>query len=165
MIKAKILYDEVARLEQGLYAWLTPGERSILNILGLVKDAPFKTCSSTDLHCTLIYCKGPLPKALRVPDDKVCAAFLTQLLTWEDHKGRRILVAELQSEEIQALHQVLVAEGLKHSYPEYSPHITLAKDVKLDAEARIFISSVNERLKAKPTRVVFDPTIKAAPLS
>jgi hypothetical protein len=138
-IQARILYDDIRGQDStgGLYVWADPDESSVLEIQKLMKGAPFSTRDSTEYHTTVLYHKGHLPHGVKVPIDRQCKAEITRLLTWVDHKGRTICVASLDSPDLQRLHSELLGEGFTHSFPTYEAHISVGKDLTMDAKTRL----------------------------
>lgn len=163
-ITAKMLYNDVKEMHGGIYVWLDPDEESLLHLQKLMKGAPFKTYDSTEVHCTVLHCSSELPEDLDVPEDRQLPAEVNMLDVWDDHKGRKILVARLGSDELHDLHAALTGQGLTHSFDDYTPHITLGKDLKLDAETRLWIEQVNHRLADEALFLWFAPELKATAL-
>lgn len=52
------------------------------------------------------------------------------------------IVANVQHPFLQTIHDSLETLGMEHTYPEFSPHITIAYDVDID-EARLKCSGLN----------------------
>lgn len=156
-------YDAIAKLEDGLYVWLTPDDLSTLSVLELLKSAPFKTKDSTELHCTVLYCNNAIPLHIEVPDDKPRYARAVKIDTWVDHKGRTIAVLLLDKDgDLQDLHNVFIDQGLKHSYPEYNAHMTVAKDIEVTGEVERWLQVVNTRLRDYPLWVGFNDAVRGA---
>jgi len=166
-IQARILYDDIRGSDSrgGLYVWVDPSDSSVLQIQKLMKGAPFKLRDTTEYHTTVLYHQGVLPHGVKVPIDRECKADITKLLIWEDHKGRLICVASLYSPDLQALHQELLGEGLTHSFPTFEAHMSVGKDLKMDAKTRLWVDGRNEYLKVCPIPIVFDRNLKAASLA
>lgn len=161
-LEAKILYDRIRRKNRGLYVWLIPDENSTLDILDLIETAPFKVFNATELHCTVLHCKqSELPPRINEPKDVVYKSQLTGFQTWQDHKNRTIVVACLDG--LADLHKLLTRQGLIHSYADFNPHITIAKDIKLDAEARLWLLKANRFVYRRSQSVVFRSQIMASP--
>lgn len=167
LIIAKILYEDIHGLSPngGLYVWLDPDESSVLKIHSLLKGAPFKTHDGTEYHMTVFYHTGALPKhEVNPPEDRELSADLSELAVWVDHKGRNIIVGLLDGLELHALHDELAQQGFVHGHPEYNPHLSLGKDVVLNAETRIWLDTRNEALRMNPIQITFDPKLKATSL-
>ncbi len=161
-ITAKILYDKVRDMAAGLYVWTNPDEQSVLDILRYLKGAPFKVYSSTELHCTVLHCNDPLPHTIQVPGDRPFEAHITSIDTWQDHKDRTIVVLTLDCPELMQVNQALQAQGLTHSYPDFTPHITVAKAIELDASTRLWLDITNARLRINPGRIALGPQLTAS---
>lgn len=163
-VEARILYDDIREHDSrgGLYVWVDPDEHSVLKIQQLMAGAPFKLRDSTEYHATVLFHKGELPHGVRPPIDRPCKATITGLLLWEDHKKRNIVVLGLDSPDLQRLHAELLGESLTHSFPDYEVHISVGKDVEMNAETRIWLEGRNEYLKASPLDIEFDQKLKAS---
>lgn len=130
----------------------------------LVKEAPFKVNHSTDYHCTVMYSKVLAPEVKLV--DQALMGFIKEVTHWIDHRGRNIVVAQIDSLDLQSIHNDLAAQGLEHSYTSYNPHITLGYDVgHIGPAARLWVNRMNERLSQRPLRISFDPCIRGSSLS
>lgn len=161
-VEAKLYYEQILEDRAGLYAWLTPDEESLLALQRLMRHCPFKTENLTKLHCTVLYCKGQLPLNVTTPEDRQLPAMVVFLDLWVDHQGDTIVVARLNSEELEDLHNGLKQQGLQHSFDDYNPHITLAKGIKLDAAARLWIDQRNRELSEEPLFIWFAKELKGA---
>lgn len=161
-VAAKMMYSDIREYQAGIYAWLDPDEESLMILQRLMRHCPFKTENLTKLHTTVLYCKGPIiPDSIQVPEDRAIPAELSFLDIWEDHEGEYIVVGRLVSEELQELHASLTSQGLKHSFDDYSPHITLAKGINLDAAARLWIDQRNRELREESLYLWFSKELKA----
>lgn len=165
-VTAKILYEDIHGLSPngGLYVWLDPDESSVLKLHSLLKGAPFKTHDGTEFHMTVLHHKGKLPSQANPPEDQPLSADLSEIVVWVDHKQRNILVGLLDGLELHALHDSLIDQEFVHSHDEYNPHISLGKDLVLNAETRVWIDTRNDSLRANPMRITFDPKLKATSL-
>lgn len=165
LITAEVHYKEILDEGAGIYMWLNPDEKSTLDLLRLVRAAPFKSRDSTELHCTIMYCTKHMPLDIEAPVDQVYGADVCRIDHWIDHKGRNILVFALDSNELQVLHANLRKQALTHSYDAFSPHISVAKDIAWNAEQRLWVDEVNQRLISQPLHITFSPQLRAAPIS
>lgn len=159
-VAAKVLYEDIREYQAGIYCWLDPDEESLLILQRLMRHCPFKTENLTKLHTTVLYCKGPIPLNIQVPEDRPIPAELSFLEIWKDHEDDYIVVGRLVSDELQDLHKSLVDQGLKHSFDDYAPHITLAKGLKLDAAARLWIDQRNRELREESLYLWFAKELK-----
>jgi 2'-5' RNA ligase len=163
-VYARILYDEVknANPEGGLYVWCTPDSRSTLKLQKLMAGAPFKTRNTTQLHCTIMYHHDVLPESVDVPEDREMTGLLRELVIWDEPNGESILVGVLHSEDLQELHQELEGQGLKHSFEDYTAHISLGKDLQKDEQTLAWIQEKNELLDGLPIVIDFDACLKGS---
>lgn len=161
-IQAHIDYEDIGD-SNGLYVWVTPDESATNRILRLLTTAPFKTYDGTELHCTIMHSRD-FPQDAAPIEDRSCFAVLEAFVTWQDHKDRTIVVAALNSPDLKDVHRVLIEQGCVHGYPEYNPHITVAKDIVLDADARLWLDEVNRCLESYEFNLKFSPQLRATPL-
>lgn len=157
------VYPSVWDSNHGMYVWVTPNGKAMQALTLLLRDAPFKVFNGTELHCTLIHCKPgtPMPDYTDVdlPQDRITNADAYNITHWIDHKQRVILVLELSSDILEELHAQLQASGFEHSYHEYNPHITIAKDIELNAETRMWLEAKNAKLNDTPLYMEFVPEL------
>lgn len=166
-VYAQILYDEIRSADSrgGLYVWIDPDEHSILKLGSLVSDAPFKPIQSTTMHVTVLFHQDHLPFGVKPPLDRRCTGSLVRLKVWTDHKGKKVLVCEIDSPDLQRLHQELLGEGLAHSFPDYQTHLTLCYDTPAEAAVRLWIEQKNQELADQPIQLAFGPQLKAEALN
>jgi hypothetical protein len=166
-VEARILYDSIRGLnpEGGIYVWCVPSARSTLKLQKLMQGAPFKTRCTTQLHCTIMYHHDVLPEQIEVPEDREMVGLLRELKIWEEPDGELILVGVLHSEDLQELHEELGAQGLKHSFEDYTAHISLGKDLQKDPQTLEWIEEKNAMLDGIPFIVDFDACIKGSSLA
>ena len=166
-VESRILYDSIRRMspDGGLYVWCVPSERSILKLQKLMKGAPFNTRNTTQLHCTIMYHHDVLPEQIEVPEDREMVGLLRQLKIWKEPDGELILVGILHSEDLQELHEELGAQGLKHSFEDYTAHISLGKHLEEDEQTLAWIEERNAMLDGLPFVIDFDACIKGSSLA
>ncbi len=82
-----------------------------------------------EYHCTLIYSKVSCPDVEQEDFDLPCNAMIVGFkILGVDEK---VLVAELYCPNAVRLHDLFMKKyGATHDYPEYIPHVTIAKDFK-----------------------------------
>jgi hypothetical protein len=165
-IEARILYDSIKQMnpDGGLYVWITPSARSTLKLQKLMQGAPFKTRNTTQLHCTIMYHHDVLPEVIEVPEDRERVGLLRELVIWTEPDGENILVGLIHSEDLQELHEELGSQGLKHSFEDYTAHISLGKDLHKDPQTLEWIEERNDLLNGLPFIVEFDTCIKGSSL-
>lgn len=170
-VQARVLYNRILNgtiKPKGLYVFLTPNDAALVNLAQLLASCPVKTYNVTELHCTALYCVSDDLPSLQdsdIPSDMPRKARVSGVVQWEDHKGRTIWVLALDSPDVQTLHTQLVGGlGFTHSYPDFNPHISIAKDVTVDAAARTWFDQVNEALETHKVYIQFDDAVKAGPL-
>jgi len=130
-----------------------------------MKGAPFRTRATTQLHCTIMYHHDVLPEQIEVPEDREMVGLLRELVVWTEPDGENILVGVLHSEDLQELHDELGAQGLKHSFEDYTAHISLGKDLQNDPQTLEWIAEKNAMLDGLPFVIDFDACIKGSSLA
>ena len=160
-VVAAVLYEEIARYEDGLYVWVDPSEASILTLTQLLKTAPFKTKDCTEMHATVLHCSGVLPKSIEVDDKPQYGAVATKFEMWIDHKQRAIVVLSMNSPDLEKAHKQFTAQGLEHGYHEYNPHMTVGKNVETGPGLDQWLASMNAMLELTKPKLIFDQ-LKAA---
>lgn len=111
----------------GTYVCVLPDARAKLN-LGYIAKAlgvPLHDDDFEELHSTVMYSKGHFARDLSIKADQKFVAFVKGIEFWDGHDGDGYLVVTLDSPDLQALHTEWAARGLVHSFPDYSPHVTL----------------------------------------
>lgn len=166
-VESRILYDSIRQLnpDGGLYVWIIPSERSILKLQKLMRGAPFPTRNTTQLHCTIMYHHDALPEQIEIPEDREMVGLLRELKIWKEPDGELILVGILHSEDLQELHAELAEQGLKHSFEDYTAHISLGKDLMKDEQVLEWIEEKNAFLDGVPFVIDFDACIKGSSLA
>ena len=165
-ITAKILYDEImsSSPQGGFYVWLDPDEQTCLVLQKALSGAPFKTRNTTEFHTTVLYHQGDVPTDVSVPKDREISGEITEFVVWEEKDGENIIVALVKSPRLMSLHYELIGERFKHSFDDYTPHISVGKKVELNATVRTWLEEVNDFLKENPIPVVYDKALKASSL-
>lgn len=165
-ITARIHYDDIRADDSrgGLYVWVDPDESSVLAIQKLMKGAPFDTRNTTEYHTTVLFHKGELPHGVKPPVDRACKARVTEIALWDDHKNRKIAVLLLDSPDLQRLHAELLGENLTHSFDDYATHMSVGKNVEMNAGTRVWLDERNQMLAEQELTITFDPKLKASSL-
>ena len=142
---------EATDTKTGNYVSVGCATPDILKNLDMKSGSPNK-----EPHVTLIYSKESKlnPKDVLsdiqvkfgtkdIPCEVVEAAKFDSLpKKSERDMHKACIVLKLKSKKLDEIHSFLKAEGLSHSYPEFSPHLTLYYDVDAD-EASIVTSTLN----------------------
>jgi len=121
----------VVDLPQGIFIKVIPTTDSLKLITHRCFELEYYKKLQEDLHCTVIYSTTPtrnidlpfISKKLRFK------AIATKLEYWPTNEGNIVLC--LDSSDLQSLHEQFLAAGLKHSFSEYKPHVTLINPLSL----------------------------------
>lgn len=145
----------------GFYAWSDPDAESILRLRSLCTGAPFNGTSATKLHCTLIYSHLGVPSfeefLANLGEDPTFKCLIKEIAFWPDTTPTNgYLVATLASPQLQDFHKLLSDMGLKHSFEEYTPHITIGSDVELTPEVESWIDQQNSLLRDSPIAITLE---------
>jgi hypothetical protein len=141
---------------EGLYVARFLDNTSIINLSNFIHKMGITRLSPEDannLHCTIVYSRAARPDDLIGPIQSPVKAHLIGFEHWPGHDGSGYLVAKLESSGLQAIHRYWISMGCEHSFPEYSPHITLkhpCSEFNYDADASI--RAANELMR-KPLMI------------
>ena len=81
---------------------------------------------TSELHCTLSYSKGCFPKQATTSKARVFTAKVVDVQYWSGHDNDGYVVVILDSVDLVARNRYWTQHGLKHSFEDYTPHVTLA---------------------------------------
>lgn len=150
----------------GMYSKLIPFKGKQKNELtNFLQKQPIRTPFKinefyTDPHLTVIWSKIAVSKTdiLGICENicKLYRATVTSATYWEGHNKIGYVVLNVDSDDIQALHELLLKMGAIHSHQSYEPHITIASNVGAqNSEIRNWISVMNEKLAKRPLPISF----------
>jgi 2'-5' RNA ligase len=117
------------------YACALPDRESRRRLLEavLATEPPFDPAELRDhAHVTLVYSRkaGADMARLRLPEQGMSVeAHVCGLEYWDGHNDTGYVVVKLESQGLHDLHERLKAAGAEHSFPDYSPHMTVAAKV------------------------------------
>ena len=108
----------------GFYCSMLLSEASKTRIASLCDryDLPFTEID--ELHCTVMYSPEHVPDSIPIPKNMPIKGKIYGLALFGDNDH---LVALVDSPELMAFNRRIVRNGAVSTYPEYRPHITLAK--------------------------------------
>lgn len=114
----------------GTYASVVPDDRSVIKISEWVRRLGygFDESEIDELHCTVVYSKKVLGP-VTYEAGRSYSARLERFEYLPGHDNAGYVVAILYSPELEELHKQWLARGAVHSFPDYTPHITLVKDL------------------------------------
>ena len=107
-------------------------------------------------HVTLMYSVGT-----DVPEEKIKKAIewmtgsrtaksnSVDVFDSQDNPSSGCIVLKIDSDHLQNIHEELKRIGLRHSYSDYQPHVTLAYGVDIE-EARSTAKQLNKKLQETP---------------
>ena len=117
------------------YACAVPTRDTVSRLLRVVDGTfpPFDPAELRDeAHCTLVYSKkaGIDPGRLAVgPGQLSLEARMIRVEYWDGHNNTGYVVLKLDSPDMTALHRRFVEAGAKHSFDDYTPHLTIGAKV------------------------------------
>lgn len=102
-----------------------------------------------DLHCTLLYSKDSKTN-VKIPyiskDDRFTAK-AKELVYWPGHDDTGYIVLKLKSKDLQELNQKFrTSTGLKATFPDYQPHITLIHPVPNKEDLEEIVNEINKEI-------------------
>lgn len=144
--------------DAGMYSRLIPiggKEKNAVTNLITSNPPPFKINEYfNDPHLTVIWSRIALNRndILSVcPRGRRYGAFVTGVTYWSGHNNVGYVVLNIDSSDIQELHELLIKLGAQHSFNSFEPHITVATGVgALNPEIRNWMEVINERLWHRP---------------
>lgn len=128
--------------QNGTYTCVKPDDATRVKLLQYMQDNLSNIdgieLSADDLHCTIVYSREPVP-VLEVLEVQfpIIANFKQFSLFGENND---VLVAEIQSEQLTQIFNQSSDLGAVSDWPDYKPHITLAKNVgQIDLDSLRYI--------------------------
>lgn len=139
----------LTRESSGTYVCALPDKDAVATLLRIGDYLGIKVDSS-ELHCTLSYAKGCFPKQAKTSKARRFSARIAGLQFWDGHDNDGYLVVMLDSLSLIERNQYWAAHGLKHSFDDYSPHVTLVSKLDktpelitaMDKTSRVFINRI-----------------------
>jgi 2'-5' RNA ligase len=109
-------------------------------------------------HTTVLYSRSDVPTAQKILDfitkDIELSAIGFKLFDSMDNPESAALVLEFEAPQLVALHNLLVANGGTHDYPDYTPHLTVSYKASKDLDLTQFklpdFKMVVRKFKAEP---------------
>ena len=149
--------------QNGLYASLTPvyGTRELwARLTDTFKKFNVEPEPEDELHVTLMYSRESAPDVhhLMAMHDQQPVHSLhavpKNLEYWAGHDGAGYVVLHLDGEEIHSRHSQYKNIGCAHSFDDFTPHMTVVKDLADGPELQAAISEINEHLKTCAYKIV-----------
>lgn len=142
-------------MSSGTYVCVLPDKESKLKLakISAALGHPIPIAEVEDLHSTVMYSKGSFPRELSLPRKRF-GAKVVGLEFWDGHNNDGYVVVILDSPDLVARNRFWTAQGLKHSFDDYTPHVTLFSKIEKTPELVNKINAVSK--KAIGTTLVFD---------
>lgn len=143
----------------GFYAWLNVAQDSLEDILNFIPELHINARQLADLHCTVMYSKTPVPvgkidENKQLPDPRFIQEVGVKGITWwPGHKEQGVLVLLLDPTHIQHLHEKWKKLGAIPTYPDYTPHITLATDIEYTDKIKSLVENKMNEIDDNPFRI------------
>lgn len=82
-----------------------------------------------------------------------------EVIWWAGHDNEGYLVLKLNSSALQAIHKKWKLAGVKHSFEDYNPHITLATGLPdpNTTDMKISVKLLRMHLRKTPLNIVLEP--------
>lgn len=140
--------------ENGCYVYVSPTEITFKQ--AFVKMFPeLPVTPDGELHCTVMYSPEGTPDkdaAFTLLDtDREFPAAISELVCWEGHDKAGYMVLKLTSLDLSNRHMQWRGLGCVPTFPDYTPHITMAKKVELTDELKQKIAEFNAYLTGLPS--------------
>ncbi len=138
----------------GFYCSMLLSSASVTRIASLCDRIGYPFTQKDEIHCTVMYSPEHVPSSIPVPPKMPIKGQIVRFELFGEEKDH--LVALVESAELKALNKKLVDAGAVSTYPEYRPHVTVAKipsDKKQEVTAKFmpidieFVSITIEDIK------------------
>lgn len=152
----------------GLYVNCKLTDQSNTELFNYLKNnlKDFPLTPPTEYHTTIIYGRDTVmsyakaqivasnPSTSREP----ITGYVEKLAYWDGHDKTGYLVAIIQSPALKAIHEKWIAAGARHSFEDYTPHITIAQELpdpfKVD-NLKIVMKNINLYLRRNELGITF----------
>ena len=118
-------------MSSGTYICVIPDEESTLKLIKISAALGYKIPSDEveNLHSTVMYSKGKFPKGLPL-ERKRFGAKISGIEFWDGHDNDGYVVLTLDAPDLVARNRFWAAQGLTHSFEDYTPHVTLFSKIE-----------------------------------
>lgn len=144
------LIQEAMNTRRGNYVQIKTEFPQIMDIMDISSGS-----KSKDPHITLVYSKestvdkNELLKAIKQQFKDYGVAEIVGADQFGKEDDTACIVIKLRQQQLNKINAALCSYGdIKHSYPEFSPHLTLFYDVDQD-EATYWVKWLNSRVKGQ----------------
>ena len=109
----------------GFYCSMLLSDASVKRIEAMCKKVGVPYTQKDEIHCTVMYSPDNVPKTIPVPKNMPMEGTGTRFERFGPEKDHLVLL--LDSPELHELNRRIVAAGAVSTYPEYRPHVTVAR--------------------------------------
>jgi hypothetical protein len=151
ILKGKIYAQPLYSGTAGVYSCVSVLPESLRPLNLLAEYAGFTL--DKDLHATIMWCKNKGIPEHKVSEfsNSIYKAKVGKLAWWAGHDADGYLVLLLDSPTLRTEHTRLTELGCNHSFPDYTPHITLVKNVDEPSVQQPFLLRLaNQYLRKNP---------------
>ncbi len=134
---------------QGTYISVLPFEQTAHLMLRIADACGIERPEQDELHCTLMYAPDSKLVSPVAQSDTVYTAVVDDVKFWKSASGKGYVVVTLKSPQLMRRHKEWTNRGLKHTYSDYTPHITLAEDIELSAVQEFNLVNAAEKFKGQ----------------
>ncbi len=140
---------------QGTYVWINPTSVSAFDIRMLAGNAPFEVVSANELHCTLMYSTDVqnYRHLLDSLSNSIIRANIVDCVEWLDNNESSYIVLLLDSQPLLNLHSKWSNLGLTHSYPKFTPHISIGAKIIPSKTVASYVAQLSKRIKEFPITI------------
>ena len=136
----------------GTYVCMKPSSEGIDALHQNLKLDDLPNGPDKDLHLTIMYSKEHVAHTIPDLHDNEHVALATGIEHWSGHDGDGYLVLKMICNPAKQLHEGFKDVGCKHSFDDYTPHVTLKTGLQKD-EVGLWI---DQHKDMKPFLVKFD---------
>lgn len=138
----------LTRESSGTYVCVLPDDES-RGFLSHIANSLRVHADPYELHSTLMYAKGCFPKNASYSRRATFGARIKGIEYWDGHDNDGYLVVILDSPGLVNRHRYWTEHGLKHSFDDYTPHVTLATRIEKTPELMERVGKVATRVNGR----------------
>lgn len=148
---------------RGLYVATTPTDETaefLSNLASLFGYIPDRG----KFHVTVMYAPEKYPQPgpwMTIDKDQEFTGLFSRCQHWDGNDGKGYLSARLHSVDLQSCHRKFIAQGCKHTFTPYEPHVTLWSGVPRTIDLSNKMASVQSQFGGSPVSLTFKGLIVA----